>query len=161
MEQLENLFAETLKLSEDNSLPAWYLIKEITITDFVKCCESIYSIIENKHKSKSIEDPFIKSVICSKDKITDIQWEILEKSRLVQKVLEMKIGDFHEELMGKFPDYETYPNGHITQCDVGSKDGTVVIEVKNKYNTIKGSDGKHIVKMLKSHSDNGKTAILA
>ena len=60
----------------------------------------------------------------------------------------MKMGDFHEELMGKIPGYETYKVGHVTGCDVGSIDGKEIYEVKNKDNTTKGSDGKHIIQQL-------------
>ena len=92
--------------------------------------------------------------------MSENEWLLSEKNRLSQKVLEMKIGHFHEDLMGKFLGYETLAKGHKTCCDVQKKDETVVIEVKNRNNTIKGSDGKHTIALLKSHKDAGKKAIL-
>ena len=83
-----------------------------------------------------------------------------EKVRLAQKALEGKMGDFHEELMGKFPGWETYPVGHSTGCDVGKLDGTIVMEVKNRHNTMNSSSGEAVVnKLLKNH-EKGKQAIL-
>lgn len=155
-----------LVVKEDISkLPKWYSIPEISPSDFIKCCHPIYAVLEKKNKSKSksksSEDSFLKAVLMGQYSMTNEQWQSAEKARLKQKVLEMKMGDFHEELMGKFPEYETLPTGHSTGCDVQKKDKTVIIEVKNRNNTVKGSDGKHIITLLKKHKDAGKKAILA
>ena len=147
------------RTSSASPLP-WYLIPEITPKDFLKCVTPIYKVIEEVHKSKTTEDPFIKAVLMGNTAMTEETWKKAEKSRLSQKALEMKMGDFHEELMGKFPGYKTLPNGHETECDVSSEDGNILMEVKNKHNTIKGSDGKHIAAMLKAHVDKGRRAIL-
>ena len=142
------------------AVPSWYLIPEISPIMFLHCVTDIYSVLEEKHASKTSEDPFIKAVLMGHTTMTEPTWTKLEKARLSQKALEMKMGDFHEELMGKFPGYVTLPTGHITGCDVSSIDGNTLLEVKNKNNTIKGSDGKHVVAMLKKHADAGKRAIL-
>lgn len=142
-------------------IPWWYRIKEISRSDFINCCKPIYSVLEEKNESKSSEDPFLKAVLMGQYNMTNNQWQSAEEARLKQKVLEMKMGDFHEELMGKFSEYETLPTGHSTGCDVQKKDGSVIIEVKNRDNTVKGSDGKHIIDLLKRHKDNGKKAIFA
>ena len=146
---------------EMSRFPKWYCIPEIPPSDFILCCEPIYFVLEEKNESKSSEDPFLKAVLMGKYSMTNEQWQIAEKTRLKQKVLEMKMGDFHEKLIGKFPEYETLPTGHSTGCDVQKKDGSVIIEVKNRYNTVKGSDGKHIITLLKKHRDAGKKAIFA
>ena len=117
----------------------------------------MYKVLENQHTSKSNEDPFMKAILVG---YSQVDWERSEKARLRQKVLEMKMGDFHEELMGKFPGYETYPNGHPTKCDVGSLDGRTLFEVKNRDNTVKASDGRALVDRLKQLTDIGKRAIL-
>lgn len=146
---------------EMTALPSWYTIPEITPSDFIRCCNPIYAVLEEKNESKSSEDPFLKAVLMGQYSMTTEQWQSAEKARLKQKVLEMKMGDFHEELMGKFPEYKTLPTGHPTKCDVQKKDESVIIEVKNRDNTVKGSDGKHIIILLKEHKDAGKKAIFA
>ena len=138
---------------------SWYRIPEITFVDYAYCCKSIFHALETHH-TVTAEDSFIKAVAIGHSNMTEHEWYVSERIRLMQKVLEMKMGDFHEELMGKFPGYETYPNGHITGCDFGKKDGSEVFEVKNRHNTIKGSDAKHILAMLTKHHENGKKAIL-
>jgi len=137
----------------------WYCIPEISPPDFIRCCRPIYDVLEEKNASNSSEDPFLKAVLMGQYSMSNEQWKSAEKARLKQKVLEMKMGDFHEELMGKFPEYETLPTGHSTGCDVQKKDGSVIIEVKNRDNTVKGSDGKHIITLLKKHREAGKKAI--
>jgi len=149
-----------MEMSVDKLFPEWYIIKEISGEDFLKSVKPIFSVIEDTHKSKSNEDPFIKSVVTGHTDMTDSDWARAEKVRLTQKALEMKIGNFHQELMGKFPGYVTFATGHHTGCDVGSVDETTLIEVKNRDNTVKGSDGKHLVAMLKEHADKGKNVIL-
>jgi hypothetical protein len=112
-------------------------------------------VLENTRESKTSEDLFLKALITKHKNMSETDWKKAEQIRLNQKVLEMKMGDFHEELMGKFPGYETLPLGHITGCDVRKKDGTELFEVKNRQNTVKGSDGKHIINMLKNHKNAG------
>ena len=138
----------------------WYKIREISPSDFVKCCKDIYKVIEQQHKSKSTEDPFLKAVVTGHNKLSEEIWKKTEVIRLEQKALEGKMGDFHGELMGKFPGYETYPNGHSSGCDVGAVDGTVVIEVKNRHNTMNSSSGEAVIAKLKKNHAEGKRAIL-
>ena len=152
---------ETVVKEEMSKIPNWYCIPEILPSDFIGCCKPIYSVLEEKNESKSSEDSFLKAVLIGQYSMTNEQWQSAEKARLKQKVLEMKMGDFHEELMGKFPEYETLPTGHPTACDVQKKDESVIIEVKNRDNTVKGSDGKHIITCLQKHKDAGKKAIFA
>jgi|LauGreDrversion4_2_1035121.scaffolds.fasta_scaffold04046_3 hypothetical protein len=147
-----------------SGLPAWYRIPEIKPNDFIFCVKGIYSVLEKKHQNKAhlnCEDPFIKAVVTGFYDMNNEKWAAAEAARMSQKVLEMKIGDFHEELMGKIPGYETYKNGHITGCDVGSIDGREIYEVKNKNNTTKGSDGKHIIETLTKLLHQGKHPIFA
>jgi hypothetical protein len=141
--------------------PKWYCIPEILPSDFIECCKPIYYVLEEKNESKSSEDPFLKVVLMGQYGMTNEQWQNAEKARIKQKVLEMKMGYFHENLMGKFPEWETLHTGHATGCDVQKKDGSVIIELKNRDNTVKGSDGKHIITCLEKHKAAGKKTIFA
>jgi hypothetical protein len=139
---------------------SWYKINEIRPNDYLSSIKPIYSVLEKTHKSKSSEDPFIKAAIIGFNNSSSESWNTFESQRLEQKALEGKMGDFHEELMGKFPGYETYPRGHETGCDVGSIDGRTVMEVKNRDNTMNSSAGAYVVAKLKKQADLGKQAIL-
>jgi hypothetical protein len=156
----KNLNKNNTNIEIDN-IPIWYKIPEISPSDFIKCCKGVFSVVEGKHESKSTEDPFLKAVMNGYYNMTETEWHNSEKVRLKQKVLEMKMGDFHEELIGKFPEYETLPCGHTTGCDVQKKDGSIIFEVKNRDNTVKGSDGKHIITLLEKHKKEGKKVIFA
>lgn len=145
--------------SDNMSCPDWYKIQEIPYLDYITCCKPIYDVLEDRHISKSAEDPFLKASMTGMYSMSEsdyVKWEVIRQK---QKALEMKWGDFHEELMGKFPDYETLPTGHESGCDVQKRDETEIFEIKNRDNTVKGSDGKHIISMLKRHRDAGKRAI--
>lgn len=142
------------------ALPSWYKISEIKPADFLKCIAPLYAAIKKEKESKSVEDVFLKSVVVNYNEISHDEWKALEAPRLTQKGIEMKMGDFHEELMGKFPGYETYPTGHPTGVDVGSLDGTILVEVKNRFNTMNSSSAKSVVANLTKHANHGKTAIL-
>jgi hypothetical protein len=141
------------------NFPKWYRIKEISPIDFIECCKPLYNCINKKNNSISTEDIFMKRIMTGAYNLSDKKWKTIEKTRLTQKVMEMKIGYFHENLMGKFKGYYTLPNGHKSCCDVMSYDGNVIIEVKNRHNTVKGSEGKHIIALLKKHKEEGKKAI--
>lgn len=143
-----------------NNTPTWYKIREIAPSDFAKCCKDIYKVVEQQHKSKSTEDPFLKAVVVGHNKLSEEAWKKTEAVRLDQKALEGKMGDFHEELMGKFPGYVTYPVGHSTGCDVGSADGSVVLEVKNRDNTMNSSSAAEVIRKLMKNRSEGKRAIL-
>lgn len=140
----------------------WYRIHEIPVQRFGNNLSGIFSVLEGQNKSKTSEDPLLRAILR-----TRLNWDEAEKVRLAQKALEGKTGDFHEIMHGEFDGLETLPNGHITECDVMSKgdhrDSTgrpLIMEIKNRHNTIKGKDGKHTIDILKNHANNGFHAVL-
>jgi hypothetical protein len=137
-----------------------YKIPEIPKKGFVRAIKPIYDILEKKINSVGDDDLFLKSILSSHAGITDIQWEDLENVRRNQKRIEMKMGDFHEEIFGLLPGYRTLPVGHETGCDVMSDDGTIVIEVKNRHNTLNSDSAKSVINKLKDQVEKGREAIL-
>ncbi len=144
-------------VTEPRILPDWYKTPEVTVKDFIACCEPIYKVLEEQNKSKTVEDPFLKAILSSY--MPDFDWEVAEKARLKQKVLEMKMGNFHEELLGKLPGWETLPVGHKTGMDVRKLDDSVFLEVKNKYNTCNADGLKQVNEKLARLRATGKRAI--
>lgn len=138
-------------------LPDWYKTTEVTAKDFIACCEPIYKVLEEQNKSKTVEDPFLKAILSSY--MPSFDWEVAEKARLKQKVLEMKMGNFHEELLGKLPGWETLPVGHKTGMDVRKLDDSIFLEVKNKYNTCNADGLKQVNDKLNRLRATGKRAI--
>lgn len=140
--------------------PEWYKIKEISIKDYVKCIKEVYKVLEKKNKSNTQPDIFLKTILSAHSGMTTEQWDAAEKQRLYEKALSMKMGDFHEELMGKFAGYETLPVGHASGTDVRKLDDTEFFEVKNRDNTMNSSSAESVVNKLQKLADVGKQPFL-
>lgn len=140
--------------------PVWYKIKEIQFKDYVKCLKDVYKVLEKKNKSKTQPDVFLKAILASHSGMTPEQWDTAEAQRLYEKALSMKMGDFHEELMGKFPGYETLVTGHPTGTDVRRLDDSEFFEVKNRDNTLNSDSAKSVVKKLQKLADIGSQPFL-
>ena len=70
------------------------------------------------------------------------------------------MGDFHEELAGKLPGWETLKVGDPSGCDVMKKDGTEYQEWKNRDNTMNSSSGSAVIGKLQALAAKGKKAVL-
>lgn len=139
---------------------AWYKLPEIPFESYVRCLRPLYQVLEKRNKSKSQPDVFLKTILASHSGMTTEQWSAAELQRLYEKALSMKMGDFHEELMGKFPGYETLPLGHPTGTDVRKTDDTEFIEVKNRDNTMNSGSAETVIRSLTKLADEGKKSIL-
>jgi len=137
-----------------------YRIQEVKVNDFVQCLQPLYGVLEKKNKSKSEVDPFMKTILASHGGMTIEQFDLAEKQRLYEKALSMAMGTFHQNLMGKFKDYETLPQGHSTGVDVISETRNELWEVKNRDNTMNSGSGETVVRKLMKVVEEGKKAIL-
>jgi hypothetical protein len=140
--------------------PVWYKIGEIPFSAYVKALQGLYTVLEKKNTSKGSDDIFLKSVVSGFIDMDAKAWELAEGQRRYEKALQMKMGDFHEELAGKFPGYETLVPGHETGCDVMKSDGSEVWEWKNRDNTMNSGSGKSVIDKLVAVADSGKKPFL-
>jgi hypothetical protein len=138
----------------------WYKISEIPFKEYVLCLAQIYKVLEQKTSSLNQTDIFLKRSYLAFTGKTEEDWECEQKQISFHRLLSMKIGDLHEELMGKLPAYETLPQKHTSKCDVRSKDETEYIEVKNNDNTMNSDSAKSVIKKLNDIIEKGKHAIL-
>src|SRR5437016_1859024 len=76
-----------------------------------------------------------------------------ERNRQVQKTLQNCIGEFHQKVLGAIPGWEDMTVGNL--IDVRCVQKRIVAELKNKYNTPKGSEKKSIYDNLKSEIEGG------
>lgn len=76
-------------------------------------------------------------------------WMASEKVRQAQKTLQNSIGTFHQELIGGIDGCNNLGTGG--GIDVENISVGWVAEVKNKFNTVKGSDRVGIYDLLKLH----------
>ena len=138
----------------------WYKIDEINIETFLGLIKPLYDIIEGKKVSKSEPDPFAQEAWKSFYNMTTEKWTAEHKKIQNERAWTMAWGDFHQNIMGSFQGWDNYNKGHITGCDIGKKDGTSVVEVKNNTNTMNSSSKETVFKKLKKQHDLGKRAIL-
>ena len=139
--------------------PSWYTIPEIAFGDYVKCLAPLYAVLEGK-EGHSDDDPFMKLVLARHSGMTVQLWEAAKKQRMFEKALSMKMGDFHEELAGKFRGYRCLAVGDATGCDVQSVDGAHVMEWKNRDNTMNSGSASAVIAKLKAVAAAGKKATL-
>ena len=140
--------------------PSWYKIPEVAFGDYVKCLKPVYDVLEGKNKGTSNDDLFLKIILARHSGITLEAWDVAKKQRMFEKALTMKMGDFHEELAGKFRGYRCLAVGDVTGCDVQSTDGRHVMEWKNRDNTMNSSSASAVIAKLKAVADSGKKATL-
>jgi hypothetical protein len=135
----------------------WYTLHEISFTDFVECVQDIYNFLNTPRvpKNNDIEDVFRKSVLQNFYGISNEKWDHMENQRRQEKVFSMKMGEFHEKLLGKFPEYMKLRIGNETGCDIRKRDGTRVEEVKNQTNTMNESSAKSVNIKLLAQADKG------
>lgn len=76
------------------------------------------------------------------------QWIISERSRKAQKTLSGAFGTFHQSILGQVDGWQDLGIGHSADLFCESK--LIVAEVKNKFNTVKGSDQVTVYDHLES-----------
>ena len=69
-------------------------------------------------------------------------WANKELERQQDKTINNKIGEFHQELLGKVDGWIDLGIGDETEIDLKKEDNTVFIELKNKHNTMNSSSTK-------------------
>jgi hypothetical protein len=130
--QLEN-FKESIKYLPAN--PDWYKINEIDIRDFVYCTQRLFKLVDNDIKEDgNYDDIFMKEIFIAQQNSSESQWLEFDKVRRTQQALSQRLGDFHEELAGKFPGYRTVHTGHWSGLNVMREDRKIYMEWKNRGN---------------------------
>lgn len=69
-------------------------------------------------------------------------WANKEMERQQDKTINNKIGEFHQELLGKVDGWVDLGIGDETEIDLKKEDNTIFIELKNKHNTMNSSSTK-------------------
>ncbi len=88
--------------------------------------------------TRNVIDPFAVLFEMSGFNVDETAWEIGEKNRQIQKTLQNHVGAFHQRILGLVKDWRDTGTGGVV--DLVSENHKVIAEVKNKYNTVKGSD---------------------
>lgn len=120
--------------------------------DFLECVrkvvESYQTLDENVTptsiltESKNTIDEFKTIFDVCVNQINFDEWLKFELTRQQDKTINNKIGEFHQELLGKVDGWVDLGIGDETEIDLKKEDNTVFVELKNKYNTMNSSSEK-------------------
>lgn len=92
----------------------------------------------NKDFDRNVIDPFAVLFEMSGFKTDELAWLAGEKNRQAQKSLQNHVGIFHQAILGGLAGWQDLGTGGVV--DVVSLERKLIAEVKNKHNTVKGSD---------------------
>jgi hypothetical protein len=107
-------------------------------------------------KSKSIKgfnrnviDPFaaLFEIACLHGEFDN--WFVSEASRQAQKSLANHVGAFHQKILGSVIGWKDLETGGMV--DVENQERKIIAEIKNKYNTLKGSNQIDLYQELESY----------
>lgn len=137
-------------------------VEFISDKDFEEAVRNLISTYEKVKDEKTYSDFTQNKIDPIKfifDKImldqTDEDQIKAEIVRQINRTISNAIGNFHEELIGKIDGYERYPVGN--GYDIKAKDNSLYADIKNKHNTVKGSDKVSLYQNLEKYvekSDN-------
>lgn len=85
---------------------------------------------------RNVIDPFSAIFDGAVQSFSLEDWLRKERARQVQKTVQNQIGKFHEQILGSIPGWKRLNKG----VDICNESRKIIAEVKNKYNTVKGSD---------------------
>lgn len=98
-----------------------------------------FSTTSLTYLERNIIDPFSLIFETALTGTSMQDWLKIEAQRQTQKKLSNMIGEFHQNILGACDGWENLGVGHDTGVDLRNADGSIYAEIKNKYNTIKGS----------------------
>lgn len=97
---------------------------------------------------RNVIDPFSMLMEMASFDMSFDEWVKSEKSRQVQKTLSNDIGLLHQKILGSVKGWKDLKTGKVV--DLVNHDLQIIAEVKNKHNTVKGSDKVGIYEELES-----------
>lgn len=107
------------------------------VTHLLNKATAAKEVAENKF-GKNVIDPFSALFEMAAFGLSYEDWRISEASRQAQKTLQNHVGDFHQRILGGISGWENLETGN--EVDIVNHERKLVAEIKNKYNTVKGSD---------------------
>ena len=115
---------------------------------YEKLEEGIKKIIKRDAKSFDINEIDILDDGDSEYTINQMKEELKRKQKT------MKYGEIWQFAIGNFPGWEDLGVGHYSECDVRKKDNSIIIEIKNKYNTVNSGGKKDVERKLMQYKKN-------
>lgn len=92
----------------------------------------------DKDFNRNVIDPFAVLFEMSGFQTDGETWLTGEKNRQAQKTLQNHVGTFHQAILGNIEGWSDLGTGGVV--DIICPDRKIIAEIKNKHNTVKGSD---------------------
>lgn len=108
----------------------------------------VAKIKATKEFDRNVIDPFSMLMEMASFDMNFEEWVKSEKSRQVQKSLSNDIGLLHQKILGSVGGWQDLKKGNVV--DLVNTDLQIIAEIKNKHNTVKGSDKVGTYKELES-----------
>ena len=127
-------------------------VEFVSDEDFIECIQHVVDAylltsdletpLQVLKESKNTIDEFKTLFDVCVNQVGFDEWANFELIRQSDKTINNKIGEFHQELLGKVDGWVDLGVGDETEIDLKKEDNTVFIELKNKYNTMNSSSTK-------------------
>ncbi len=101
-----------------------------------------------KDSGRNVIDPFATVFTLSFFGMSHRHWVQMEEFRKKDKTLTNALGAFHQQILGSVEGWENL--GQKAVVDLVNDNRKIIAELKNKYNTVKGSDKINIYNALHS-----------
>ena len=101
-----------------------------------------------KNSGRNVTDPFAALFTLSFFNMDHVHWLRMEEFRKKDKTLTNALGTFHQQILGSVDGWQNL--GTTAVVDLVNDDRKIIAELKNKYNTVKGSDKINIYNDLHS-----------
>ena len=101
-----------------------------------------------KDIGRNVIDPFATIFTLSFFRMNHEHWLRMEEFRKKDKTLTNALGTFHQQVLGSVTGWKNLGTKEVV--DLVNDDRKIIAELKNKYNTVKGSDKINIYNALHS-----------
>lgn len=135
-------------------MPNYTYLKFISDEHLFVTIDTLFQKYERAKREFTIDQFFDKNMIDPIKLLFDMKFLgqseeekiVAEINRKIDKTLNNAIGEFHEQLLGGIEGVKSYPVGY--GYDVKTDDDSIYADIKNKHNTVKGSNLKDLYREL-------------
>lgn len=131
-----------------------YVDDEILITEIKNVLQQFEQEMESVDIHRNVLDPFSALFDMAKQGIDFEEWLEQEKSRQSQKTLQNLVGYFHQHILGAVGDWEDPGTGG--SVDLINDREKIIVEIKNKHNTLNSSSATQTYNKMVGHLNNSK-----
>lgn len=129
-----------------------YVDDEVLISEITNVFNNIDSALQNVDDTiySNVVDPFSALFDASAQNISFDEWMSQERSRQLQKTFQNSIGYLHERIIGNIDGWQNLNSGGY---DLENNKKKLIVELKNKHNTMNSSSAEAVYTKMTSFLD--------